>query len=631
MESPIRAVLKVRNSVGKIAEQFAVKLGRQEEIKRERRKMNESGRKRREWVKTAAIVFLAAMLILTFFSNTFMNYSLPEVATQYVQSGSITAKIRGTGVIESGDPYNVEVTESRKVASVAVRVGTVVQKGDVLVYLENEESKELQAAQKALEAAQEAYDKALLNTSVTASDIAEANSGVTAQDFRKQITDYQNAIKVQENKIAPLEAKIAPMEAQIANLEEEKAGYERFIADIKIQLGLESASDTAAQDRVTVTQKAAENAKTAMEEKAATLQSATSERDEIAAKLEEAKANSESDSDAAAQVPVLEEQLKSAQEAVTKANENYTYAEKDYNTAVTNHEKAQKELAERNSSQTTVNLKEQQAAAELQIYTIEKAIEDIEKQIQDVEKEIAAVEDTKKDFATKLDELEDRMSIVLGLGEQLEAIAEAQAEVDELIAKTIDATITAPVSGTITTINVTAGESTSTSVPVVVMQPEGKGCTLSFSVTNEQAKKLSVGDKADLVNAWRYQDVAATLASITVDKNNPSTQKVLTFNVTGSVVAGQSLTLSVGQKSANYDYIVPNSAIREDNNGQFILIVESKASPLGTRYTASRVDVQVVASDDTQSAITGGVYGYEFVITTSTKPVQAGELVRLAD
>ena len=52
-----------------------------------------------------------------------MNYSLPEVATQYVQSGTITAKIRGTGVVESGDPYEVKVTESRKVSSVAVKVG----------------------------------------------------------------------------------------------------------------------------------------------------------------------------------------------------------------------------------------------------------------------------------------------------------------------------------------------------------------------------------------------------------------------------------------------------------------------------------------------------------------------------
>ena len=98
--------------------------------------------KRREWVKNAAIIFLTIMLLLTFFSNTIMNYSLPEVATQYVQSGTITAKIRGTGTIESGDPYEVKVTESRKVSSVAVKVGDTVQKGDILFYLAEEDSEE---------------------------------------------------------------------------------------------------------------------------------------------------------------------------------------------------------------------------------------------------------------------------------------------------------------------------------------------------------------------------------------------------------------------------------------------------------------------------------------------------------
>ena len=37
--------------------------------------MNEKdGKKRREWVKNAAIIFLTIMLVLTFFSNTIMNY-----------------------------------------------------------------------------------------------------------------------------------------------------------------------------------------------------------------------------------------------------------------------------------------------------------------------------------------------------------------------------------------------------------------------------------------------------------------------------------------------------------------------------------------------------------------------------
>ncbi|MDR0948299.1 MAG: efflux RND transporter periplasmic adaptor subunit, partial [Lachnospiraceae bacterium] len=61
--------------------------------------MNENRKKRRDWVKNAAIIFLAVMLVLTFFSNTILNYSLPEVAVQYVQPGNITAKVRGTGTI----------------------------------------------------------------------------------------------------------------------------------------------------------------------------------------------------------------------------------------------------------------------------------------------------------------------------------------------------------------------------------------------------------------------------------------------------------------------------------------------------------------------------------------------------
>jgi hypothetical protein len=61
---------------------------------------------------------------------------------------------------------------------------------------------------------------------------------------------------------------------------------------------------------------------------------------------------------------------------------------------------------------------------------------------------------------------------------------------------------------------------------------------------------------------------------------------------------------------------VPKSAIRKDSDGQFLLVVTSKSSPLGNRYYAERYPVQVVASDDVQSAVTG-LYGNEYVITTS--------------
>ena len=72
---------------------------------------------RKGWIKNLAIVFLMIMLILTFFSNTIMNYSLPQVATQYVQEGNITPKVRGSGIAEVEDPYSVKAPNARVISA----------------------------------------------------------------------------------------------------------------------------------------------------------------------------------------------------------------------------------------------------------------------------------------------------------------------------------------------------------------------------------------------------------------------------------------------------------------------------------------------------------------------------------
>ena len=578
--------------------------------------MNENGSKKREWVKTAAIIFLTVLLILTFFSNTIQNYSLPEVATQYVQSGTITAKIRGTGTIESGDPYEVKVTESRKVSSVAVKVGDTVQKGDILFYLADEDSEELKTAQTELEAAQTAYDTALLTEAVTAADIYSANKNVSTAALRQQITSAQTALKNAKAAVKPLQTRVKELE--------------KTIAEYDTQITYEQTQDTNAGSRVTATKKALENAVSAQANAAANLTAAqtalaTAQTNQAAAQqnLNNAKADPVSSGDAsyiAALQQALDEanriltektnDYNSKKEALDKANEALTNAQNDYNSAVSDNNGRQ-------GSQTIVNLQGTRAAYQVQLNAVKQ--------------ELTEAEAARDDAQTALTELVAQVGNVAGLEDKLEAIAKAQEKVDELTAKSIGATITADIAGTVTSVNVTAGNTTSATTPVAVLQPEGKGYSLSFSVTNDQAKRLSVGDQAELVNSWRYDDVVVKLASIKPDTTDPGQKKLLTFDVSGSVTAGQSLNISVGQKSANFDYIVPNSAVREDSNGKFILIVESKSSPLGNRYVATRVDVEVLASDDKQTAGNGGLYGYEYVITTSSAPVEAGKLVRLAD
>jgi len=569
--------------------------------------MNENTTKRREWVKNAAIIFLAVMLVLTFFSNTIMNYSLPIVAAQYVNSGSITAKIRGTGTIEAGDPYNVELTQSRVIKSVAVKQGDVVAKDQALFYLEDEESEDLKEAEKIFADALLAYEKEILSGTISNQVVSNAQAGKvnTIEGYQAKInaankaeTDAQAVVTSLDNQITEVNRQLGVLgytnvdvSAETQNLNNAKNSLnsvETALANAQLNLTIiQNKYDTAAEiisnyeNGITISggdavkneeiEKKYKQAKLDLSDYADQLIGAKSTVNEWEAKLAQCKVA-----------------VDTAQEALDAKNASL---------------KSNSDVTVNNLNTQLANLNAQKAAAEV---NLDKAKEEKAKLLADIQAE-------------------------LSLGSQNVTLQELKDEVTKLREESVSAEIKAPVAGTITTLNYVAGETIKPDMPLAVIQPEGKGFSLSFSVTADQAKKLTPGDPAEVQNSWYYSDITATLVQIKNDPENPGKNKLLVFDVAGDVMDGQSLSLSVGQKSANYDMIVPNSAIREDNNGKFVLIVESKSSPLGNRYIATRVDVEVLASDDTQSAISGALYGYEFVITTSNKPVEAGKQVRLSD
>ena len=189
-----------------------------------------------------------------------------------------------------------------------------------------------------------------------------------------------------------------------------------------------------------------------------------------------------------------------------------------------------------------------------------------------------------------------------------------------------------PVDGIVLSIGKKAGETTSASDPLATIQVAGKPMYMNISVTNEQAKKVSIGDVASLQNSWYYsENIMVRLSKIANDPQNPGKGKKLIFSVEGDVTNGESLSISVGQKSREYDKVVPNSAIREDNKGKFIYTIEEKSTPFGNRYKAKRVDVEVIVSDDLNTAINADIDTWTYVITTSDKPISAGQQVRLSD
>ena len=218
----------------------------------------------------------------------------------------------------------------------------------------------------------------------------------------------------------------------------------------------------------------------------------------------------------------------------------------------------------------------------------------------------------------------------IDLAQQAEKIKLQQEKIKSL-AGDEENVITANVSGTVDTVDCTAGDTVLKDALLCTIEVPDMGHTLSFSVTNDQAQRLRIGDTATVSNYYWGNSITATLTTIRTDPKNPQTNKLLTFDLTGDVTTGAELTISVGQKSANYDLIVPNSAIKSDTNGSYVLAVSVKSSPLGNRYTARRVSVEVLANDDNNSAVVADLSNGDYVITTSSAPLNSGDMVRMAD
>ena len=592
--------------------------------------------KNREWVKNAAIVFLAVLLVLTFFSNTIMNRSLPEVATAGVTDGSIVAKVRGTGTVKANGSHNVKTTQTREIRSVMVKVGQEVSTGDTLFVLGAGDSQELEAAKETLRDLQYAYQKSAVNmpnfnytTEMRAVETASNNLDAADKAYSDAYTTYElmKAELSDKETLDKLSVAEEAMKTAYNTLISVQSSYDQEYQRL-------SAEVVAWQERVNQLTQIPEPTPTTPPEATTTpgqngldegngdpqgleaeglaavgrhtgyislgaVQTYSSTKPEDVNDLATAKAWL-----ASAQA-ALADFVASNKTTLENAQSVYDTAKAKYDALLKYNEQVNYQL---------VPYKEALDKATAAMEAAEDAYEDACNNL----------------YFTQSQNDKTLASASIDLQQQAEKIKAAQEKVKQLSGDAGDQ-ITANVNGVVTAINVSAGDTVTKDTVVCTIEVPDMGHTLSFSVTNDQAQRLRVGDTATVSNYYWGNEIVATLSNIRTDPKNPQTNKELTFELSGDVTSGSELTISVGQKSANYDTIVPNSAIRSDNNGKFVLAIEAKSSPLGNRYIAKRVSVEVLASDDNNSAVVADLSYGDYVITTSNSPVKSGDQVRMAE
>lgn len=574
---------------------------------------------RKDKIKNITIIFLLVMLILTFFSNTIMNYSLVEVSTQQVTSGQITSKVRGSGSVEASESYSVTIEETRKIATVNVKKDAEVATGDLLFTLEDTDSDELDAAKKSLNEAQAAYESAVLTAGITVAErqSIEAGKGSSLTQKQNEIAAANQRVKDAQAAVDAAQASVDKIKAQIdavSNSTADTTAEEKAVLDA-------DKKNSEAQDNLTNAEASYTPVKSAYDTALSSLQSAQSAYDEAKTAYDNLPSTAtEADKQTAkTSVAIAETKLKAAKATYDARKDDLNKVQGSYDSAKSAATDSKNALSNANYNLSVKKLTGTNTAEannlQAQLNTATAALTDANSAL------TSATNDQKK--------VTDKISGEVTIASAYKTMTDLQEEVAKLQAKSIGTEITSPISGTVTDIAVTAGTTVNANDVMMTIQPENKAYVLQFSVTENQAKKVRVGDTAEILNNWYGNDVSAVVSAIRKDPQN-RTNSIIICEMKGDVSVGDSYTLSIGEQSSNYDTIVPTSAIREDSNGKFILIIESKSTPLGNRYYARRVDVDVITSDDTKSAVTGALEGYEYVITTTTKPIKENEQVRLA-
>lgn len=617
--------------------------------------MTEQRVKNRGWVKNVAIIFLAVMLVLTFFSNTIMNASLPEAAVQYVQSGSITTQIRGTGTITAKEVYEVKTTTSRKVQSVLVTKDQEVKVGDVLLILAAGEGTETDELKTQLETAKYTYQQKLINMSGGGSEVTRA------QEKLQEAIAARDAIAVnitaEDIELAKVRYEAAKERYQQLTYELEDAGgyVEGGKGDTLKELGDAVNAAQLEYDSNCIRYKnekyyiedilASEAARQLYKDKQACAEaiadvftasegslidyfvtyadSTFAERKALGLEFyifdRNASYITNLPSQALAEIAKGYNAIREARDALTKAQDAYNKA--------------------------VESMQPQNEALNKQVTEAKREMDALEAEHADmVEKKTAY--DTAKDNVISCENalqtlLKTSQLDNLELSKLANEIAELEAKLEKLSGGEKDAEgnvtggqIVSEVNGVVKEINVTAGNNTDPATAVMTIEVPDRGYTVSMNVTNEQAQKVTIGDTAEISTGyWGSSGLSGKLVGI---RNNTSAGqsggKQLVFDVTGSdITSGTQVSVSIGQRSQNYDTIVPNSALRSDSNGSFVLVIVAKSSPLGNRFVATRVDVTELAKDDVNTAVSGGLSAYDMVLTTATKPVEDGMLVRLPD
>ena len=189
--------------------------------------------------------------------------------------------------------------------------------------------------------------------------------------------------------------------------------------------------------------------------------------------------------------------------------------------------------------------------------------------------------------------------------------------------------MTAPMAGTVTDVYVQAGGRVPDTASFLLADEE-VACRFRTSLTKEQKSYVNLGDDVKLeLGGSRKIDVKVDY--LQENESMPGTYTAVVKLPEETGVPGLSGKLTCSKTGEKYPACIPLSALHSENGRYFVYVVNEREGILGTEYYVEEITISVVDKNDRLAAIEGAVSDESLILESSTKEVQKGTVVRLAD
>lgn len=520
------------------------------------------------WLKGLAGL-LAVMLVFTIASRVVASITVPQVTASAPSSGKIEHTVMASGTVEAGGEKAIVTEEGILVAQVNVHTGESIGEGETLFALDMD-------------------------------------------SLEDQIYELQNQIKKLQLENDSLKKNKAQADAkQQLELKRAQEDYEETIAKNTVSDGKANEALQKAADAKSQAEKELNSAKDALAQAEKELNAVKEELQNVkdAAAAEQSKDTADQPKDAAdSDASGKNEQDNTTNSTITQKLQQLEEAvQEKQNTYDTIQAKVTEKQAALESA--SVALEEKQEQLESNTSTAEDAKKAAERAVEDAGLS-ADIDHTQEINAISLEQYQKQL-------EKLKTLKQQNGE------------ITAPSSGIITKVCVETGQKT-TDTAAVVMSDEQSGLFFTTTTDSKNREYLSVGDNATITGVGK-ETSDCSIVSLETSEDGSSI-KVSIAMQGDDFLPGESAQMTATRKSESYDYLVPVTAVWQENNKAYVLLLETENTVLGEQYIAKKAEVQILDKNSSYAAVSGNSLSADCqIITDSDRTVGNGDVVRMTE